>query len=205
MTIASAARTDGRERVMEAALEVFSSRGFRGGSLNEIATRSGYTRAGLLHHFPSKEAVLVALLERRDAALGITEIVVDGDLTLRELADRFAQDLATVLARRDLILLAHVMTAEAGGDAHPAAEWVRTRERRLRDGLTNAAQRSIDRGELPAGTNARAVAAVVLAVVEGLESQWLVDPDAVSPSEALEALRHLVFDRPDGRQIVEDR
>ncbi|WSQ15865.1 TetR/AcrR family transcriptional regulator [Streptomyces sp. NBC_01231] len=36
------------------ALEVFAARGFRAGSLNDIGKAAGLTRAGLLHHYPSK-------------------------------------------------------------------------------------------------------------------------------------------------------
>ncbi|MBT2477503.1 helix-turn-helix domain-containing protein [Streptomyces sp. ISL-94] len=52
-------------------LEVFSARGFRAGSLNDIAEEAGLTRAGPLHHYPNKQVVLLAFPEQRDAVLAL--------------------------------------------------------------------------------------------------------------------------------------
>jgi TetR/AcrR family transcriptional regulator len=48
--------------ILEAALEVFSSQGFRGATLDQIADVAGLSKPNLLYYFPSKEAVHVALL-----------------------------------------------------------------------------------------------------------------------------------------------
>jgi TetR/AcrR family transcriptional regulator len=48
--------------ILEAALEVFSSQGFRGATLDQIAEVAGLSKPNLLYYFPSKEAVHVALL-----------------------------------------------------------------------------------------------------------------------------------------------
>ena len=50
---------------------------------------------------------------------------------------------------------------------------------------------SISAGELPASTDADSLAAVILAVVEGLEAQWLLD-DSVSPVPGAQALRAFI-------------
>jgi AcrR family transcriptional regulator len=63
------ARTRSEERraeIVRAALEVIAERGYRGASLAAVAERVGLTQQGLLHHFPTKDALLVAVLEERD-------------------------------------------------------------------------------------------------------------------------------------------
>ena len=57
-----------RRAVLEAALAVFSERGFNKASLTEIADRAGMTHAGVLHHFGSKEQLLVDVLRFRDGS-----------------------------------------------------------------------------------------------------------------------------------------
>ncbi len=52
-----------RARVLEAALDVFSRHGFRGATLDEIATEAGLSKPNLLYYFVSKEAIHVTLLE----------------------------------------------------------------------------------------------------------------------------------------------
>src|ERR1044071_2948561 len=55
-----------RQRVLDSALRAIAANGFHGSSLANIAADAGLTTAGLLHHFPSKEQLLVAVLAERD-------------------------------------------------------------------------------------------------------------------------------------------
>jgi TetR/AcrR family transcriptional regulator len=48
--------------ILEAALEVFASQGFRGATLDQIAEVAGLSKPNLLYYFPSKEAIHRALL-----------------------------------------------------------------------------------------------------------------------------------------------
>ncbi|ETD76091.1 TetR family transcriptional regulator C-terminal domain-containing protein [Rhodobacter capsulatus] len=50
------------EAILEAALEVFSAQGFRGATLDQIATAAGLSKPNLLYYFPSKEAIHLELL-----------------------------------------------------------------------------------------------------------------------------------------------
>src|SRR5690554_5274750 len=55
-----------RKRILEAASEVFGEKGYVKGSLADIAERVGMTHAGVLHHFGSKDQLLLAVLAHRD-------------------------------------------------------------------------------------------------------------------------------------------
>lgn len=52
-----------RKAILEAALEVFSTSGFSGSTIDRIAERAGLSKPNLLYYFPSKEAIYVAVLE----------------------------------------------------------------------------------------------------------------------------------------------
>ena len=52
-----------RKAILQAALEVFSQRGFRGSTVDRIAERAGLSKPNLLYYYPSKEAIYVAVLE----------------------------------------------------------------------------------------------------------------------------------------------
>ncbi|WP_200814898.1 TetR/AcrR family transcriptional regulator [Blastococcus haudaquaticus] len=56
-------RTAGAQRVLDAALELFSEHGFAGTSLQDIADRLGVTKAAVYYHFHSKDDLLLALVE----------------------------------------------------------------------------------------------------------------------------------------------
>jgi TetR/AcrR family transcriptional regulator len=52
-----------RKAILDAALEVFSARGFRGATIDAIAEKAGLSKPNLLYYFASKQAIYVALLE----------------------------------------------------------------------------------------------------------------------------------------------
>jgi TetR/AcrR family transcriptional regulator len=56
--------TDTRDRVLQTAQALFAERGYRGTSLRDIAKRIGIKAPSLLHHFPSKQQLYVAVLDR---------------------------------------------------------------------------------------------------------------------------------------------
>lgn len=51
-----------RQAILEAALEVFSSEGFRGATLDKIAAEAGLSKPNVLYYFISKEAIYTELL-----------------------------------------------------------------------------------------------------------------------------------------------
>ncbi|HEY8582838.1 MAG TPA: TetR/AcrR family transcriptional regulator [Capillimicrobium sp.] len=53
---------DRRGAILDAALEVFSERGYGAASMSEIRARSGASTGSLYHHFPAKEHVAAALV-----------------------------------------------------------------------------------------------------------------------------------------------
>lgn len=164
-----------RDRILDAAEQVFSESGYRGGSLNDVAVAAGYTRAGLLHHYPSKAAVLMAILERRDERLGVTDFgrdAEDVDDLMHTVERRYVEQAPSI---RPLIKLGHIVEAEAASTDHPAHEWAASRERELRSAVSAVVKRSQDQGTIRADIEPQVLASVILAVVEGLESQWLLD------------------------------
>jgi AcrR family transcriptional regulator len=54
---------DRRAAILDAALEVFSRRGYNGASIDEIANAAGISKALIYEHFPSKRELHVSLLE----------------------------------------------------------------------------------------------------------------------------------------------
>lgn len=91
-----------RATILEAALDVFSRRGFQGASIDAIARRAGISKALIYEHFPSKQDLRAAVLEehvselfRRLAESAATD--EPGEVRLRAGVDAF---LAFVEERR---------------------------------------------------------------------------------------------------------
>jgi AcrR family transcriptional regulator len=58
------AESDGRERLMDAALALFADRGYDGVAIHEIAEAAGMTRAAPYYHFQNKEDLFLATVSR---------------------------------------------------------------------------------------------------------------------------------------------
>ena len=54
-----------RERLLDAAAQVFARRGFEAASLDEVAAAAGYTKGAVYSNFASKTALVIALIVRR--------------------------------------------------------------------------------------------------------------------------------------------
>jgi AcrR family transcriptional regulator len=185
---------EARERILRAAHAQFAARGFRGATLDAIATDARMSRAGVLHHFDSKQALLLALLDARDEELGLLSSPVSQwrhDSATGLLAS-MRTTIHEVLAGRDLVRLAHTLTAEAAEPDHPAHDWLVQRSRRLRAMMAAAFEASFARGELAPEADSRTLAALCLATVEGLEAQWLADPDEVDLAQGVALLESLI-------------
>jgi AcrR family transcriptional regulator len=59
-------RRDARERLLESAYELFSRRGVRGVGIDEVIAHADVAKATLYAHFPSKDDLVLAFLERRE-------------------------------------------------------------------------------------------------------------------------------------------
>ena len=67
--------SDARERILSAAYELFSQRGIRGVGVDELINRSGVANATFYRHFPSKDDLVRAFLERREELWTLGTIV----------------------------------------------------------------------------------------------------------------------------------
>jgi AcrR family transcriptional regulator len=161
-----------RREITDHAMALFGEVGYRGASLREIASRSGISHPGLLHHFPTKESLLFAVLEHRDEVDG--EWLARGGATgvdrLRRLTD-LAELNAT---RRGIVELFSVVAAEATSPDHPAHAYFVARYGRSLASTERAYAQASAEGVLRAGIAPDAAAQQLIALMDGLQVQWLL-------------------------------
>ncbi|WP_235502627.1 MULTISPECIES: TetR/AcrR family transcriptional regulator [unclassified Kitasatospora] len=187
------ARVSRREEILRIAMETFATRGYHHASLAEIADRVGLTQAGLLHHFRSKTALLSGVLALRDES----DIEQLGTERPRGLAflDHLVDTARHNSEREGIVRLYTVLSAESVTDGHPAQSYFRERYRGLRAMVAEALVEAAELGELQAEFDVGSVAAAIVAVMDGLQVQWLLDPDAVDMAASTRrAVRVLLAD-----------
>lgn len=174
-----------REDILSAAVAVYGETGYHGSSLREVAKRAGITHAGLLYYFPTKEALLAAVLERRDAEDAVRERLnaPPGREVLRHwmaLANHNA-------AHPEIVELYSRLAAEAVTEDHPAHDYFVRHYRIARRSAYETFRVLAERGELRAGVDPNTAALTFMALSDGLQVQWLTMPDEVDP---VGTLRH---------------
>lgn len=174
-----------RRDILDQATALFGECGYRGTSLREIAARCGISHPGLLHHFPTKEALLLAVLAHRDEVdqEWITRGDPRGAAALRRLID-----LVTLNAtRRGIVELFTVLSAEATAADHPAHAYFVNRYRMLVLGLEKAYREAGAAGDLRPGVDPGRAARELIALMDGLQIQWLLDDTSVDMVAAVAA------------------
>ncbi|WP_291379006.1 TetR/AcrR family transcriptional regulator [Demequina sp.] len=168
-----------RQVVLDTALEMFAKQGYRATSVRDIAARSGITHPGLLYHFPTKQALLMAALKRRDEVDCIEEddgVVEFADLDGRALLAHLVAGAAKNATKRGLVELFASLSVEATAPDHPAHEYFVDRYASLRATLVRGLEELDAAGQLRPGVVPAVTAAHLIALMDGLQIQWLLDP-----------------------------
>jgi AcrR family transcriptional regulator len=166
-----------RQRVLQATLRAIAANGYQGSSLAAIASQAGLTTAGLLHHFASKEQLLVAVLAERDRLDGV-RFHLGGFRGLAAL-DRLVELVQHNTLVPGLIQAFTVLMGESVSEDHPAHAWFQERYPHRRANLAAALRAGVDSGEIRAGIDCDALAAQIIAMMDGLQVQWILDPDRI--------------------------
>lgn len=163
-----------RQQIVSAGLAVFSSSGFHGGSLRDVAERVGLSQAGLLHHFPSKKHLLQAVLTWRDdeARRQLGEPFPDGLELIRRLVAR-----PDTPPARELVQLHVKVSAEGVSVNHPIHGYVFERHASAFTTVHQAFERAVADGELRNDIDCAAAARTLIALMDGLQAQWLLHPE----------------------------
>jgi TetR/AcrR family acrAB operon transcriptional repressor len=178
-TKAEAAAT--RNRILDAAERVFSRRGASRPSLEDIAAAAGVTRGAIYWHFRNKADLFAAMLAR--VTLPMEEMVDRaGDDAQADPVGYIRRCMVTVLrkttddaqTRRVFEIVCH--------KCEYVDEMAKVRDRYVEmradclDEIERGVRNAVRRGLLPAGVNARSAAVGLHALVDGLISNWLLDP-----------------------------
>ena len=192
---------DKRARILNEAVVLFGEHGYAGTSLADIANAADISKAGLLHHFSSKDELFCKVLERRDRedALSIlvespavegdaVEAPVDtiGNLDTLDVAgasdldgnpwallERYIELLERNVAHRDLTAI-YTATAVSVLDAeHPAHRWMANHLNSAVERFESSFEAGKTAGLVDPQMPSRLVARSLVALIDGLQLQWL--------------------------------
>lgn len=181
-----------RSEILDAAIDIFGNKGYANGTLADIADQVDITHAGVLHHFGSKQNLLLEMLTYRDE----TDVA---DLSERHMPDGpelFLHLVRTALVnsrRAGIVQVYTVLSAEAVTEDHPARSFFDHRYATLRREVGAAFRLLCAQEGVTEPATIAAASASILAVMDGLQLQWLLHPQEIELAETSEfAIRAVV-------------
>lgn len=188
------ARGTARERLLNAAAQVFAERGYQAASVEDIASAAGLTKGAVYWSFSSKAEFFFALIDERidqraRELIGVTEHApreVETAPLISHGISSFADE------QKALILLLQEYWALAVRDQELRERYLQ-RQRALRQQLAKALKARHRTTGVALTVSADALATGIIGLATGLAHERLADPEAV-PKELLGELLSLLYD-----------
>lgn len=182
-------RKERRRQILDAARRVFSQKGFDATNVSDVAAATGVSQGTIYHYFDSKDDLFMAVFEDW-MATSTYGAYAESDLTAETAADQL-RAMARSTAQM-MIGSAEFLPVQMEFWSHMLRnDAIRKRFRlvfaEMRGFLGQIVQAGVDSGEFRP-IDAGALAAISIAVYDGLILQWLADPDSVDWQRVSQAL-----------------
>jgi AcrR family transcriptional regulator len=159
-----------RQRILKVAQRLLTRNGWRGTTLGQIAKEAGVSPAGLLHHFESKEHLLHAVLDARDADdEAHADLTGDTIAQLGRVVDRYRRS-------PELIGMFAVLLMENLDRSAPLHSRLVGRYRESVRIVTESIRRGQLAGTYRTDVDPAVKAEEIVAFLNGMETSWLLDP-----------------------------
>ena len=183
-----------RQAIIEVTTRLFAQRGYAGTSLDLIAKEANTSKSSIFWHFENKEDLLFTVVDRAMTDWEVeagSQILREPDAgkQLEKLVDLYR---ALAMKRPDTLRLLLGLLLETAD----VNEQVKTRFQKMYRGYRASIQMVVEEGVISGHFSTlfapRALAAMVLALFDGLFIQWFLDPENV-PADTFDSLKRAVF------------
>ncbi len=182
-----------RTEIMDAAARVFSRKGF-GARMEDIVRESGLSKGLLYWYFKSKDAIIVAILNRMlgPELRGTERLSADGGSARQRILDLAEQTVREVEAMGRFMPITYEFYSLAFRN-RVVKSAIRTFFTRFIESIQAVIQRGIDDGEFRA-LDPRAAAVALIAAFEGSLLLWIFDPQIVEVNTQIRLSVELFLD-----------
>lgn len=174
-----------RQALLQAALVVFSRKGYAAAHLDDVAREAGVTRGAIYWHFASKADLYSALVADASARLDqvIGSALAEGGGSFLESTRRVMTRMLAYLEEDETYRAVQaLLLTQTGRDDDPAkGRWRQVNEFQSKERELTAIMRAgIVAGQFRADLEPEEGARAMLAYLNGIMLQWLLAPDAFS-------------------------
>lgn len=197
-----------RERILDAAVEVFNEQGLARPSLTEVAERAGVTRGAVYGHFKNKSDVFSALCDRISLPLETVPAAapVDAGDPLGRLRDGWVEFLRGAASSEQQRKILNIIFHRCELLEENGAILQRLRQGREQGmgGMAELIRQAVARGQLPATLEVHRALPLFHGAMAGLMSDWLFAPSdfdlAAEAEPMIDALIEMLRQAPSLRR-----
>lgn len=169
-------RPDPRRRVLDAAIACFTRSGFHGTSMHEVCAEAGMSPGALYRYFPSKDAIIIAIVEEERAARASLMACLDEAPSFVEGLTAMGNHLFSGEMPMVCVELGPEISAEASRNPVLKAKFDE-----VEDEMTDAVRRAFvaaqGRGEIDPAIDADAALVMINAIGDGLLLRRRLEPE----------------------------
>lgn len=177
--------TEARSRLITEATRIFARDGYRSGSLSAIASAAGLTQQGLLHYFPNKAALLLAVVTERDSR---TAAFLAEHAGSDSALDIFVDGVRHNMGEPHLVELMTVLSAESTSPEHPTHSWFVDRYEELVARLSAGVILEQEAGRWASTVEPMTAARMLIGLADGLRLQRLLGHPELDHAQLLEEM-----------------
>lgn len=175
-----------KTRIVEAANLWFAKNGYYGAKMSDIAEAAGLTLPGLLHHYANKEELLVAVLESRDQQNQEFFEQLFQQSNEKNILDTLTKLVQYNQNNPELVKMFTLLASESIDADHPGHEYFLQRYRYFRLQYLALLKDAQTKGKIKPDINVELLGTMVMAMMDGLQLQWLLDPEHVDMTKTFE-------------------
>ena len=196
------ARIPTKQRIEQAALQLFAAKGFEGTGIRDIADRAGLSTSALYHYMGSKDELLIAFMVE-----SMTELTRVAQAALDGVADPAARLAALVRTHVGFHTLDAQRSMVADDELRAVSDAAFTRVMQLRDGYERLWAETLEHGRRTGEfsyADARITRLALLEMCSGV-ARWYSDRGPRHPAEIADAFADLALSmvsaRLDGQPV----
>ena len=180
-----------RQRILDAAAELFTSNGYERTSLEQVAEQAGVSKQTIYNNFPSKEALLRECIQRRCEEAKITGEGLDWTLEPERFLAMFAKRFINTLTEGQPLDMYRLVLTESTRHPEVGLSFFETGPEPIMRALTEYLERATQRGELSV-EEPRMASAQFLFMIKGfaMDNALMCLPEETVPYSKEEYVRH---------------
>ena len=183
-----------RQQILDAAETVFSEQGFNDARMDDIVEESGLSKGALYWYYKSKDAIIMALLDRVFIAqMKSTVVPLEGEGTAEEKLRFFVQAAVDEIRHFERFMTLGYEFVALATRRKEVREKIKGYYQRYTEILAQVIEQGLHSGEFH-DVNPTSTALSIIALYEGLTLMWFLDPSAIDWDEMTEAPLNLILD-----------